>query len=112
MLCPPKSLLLNEHTFLYLILRYVPQHLNLDFKFRPFVPEYLPAVGDIDAFLKVLPPDMTPSGKHFDSKDLHLGLIVLDEPAANQSDPALLHLRLRSGSLHSGISSNVVCSIV
>ncbi|KAJ8947037.1 hypothetical protein NQ318_019929 [Aromia moschata] len=33
---------------------YIPQQLNLDYKFKPFIPEYLPAVGDIDAFLKVV----------------------------------------------------------
>lgn len=82
--------------------------MNLDFKFKPFVPEYLPAVGDIDAFLKIAPPETTLGGKPFDSDKLHLGLVVLDEPAANQSDPALLHLRLRSSSVHSNNSANVV----
>lgn len=80
----------------------------MDFKFKPFVPDYLPAVGDIDAFLKVFPPETTLSGKQFDSTKPHLGLVVLDEPAANQSDPALLHLRLRSASVHSGSNANVV----
>lgn len=82
--------------------------MNLDFKFKPFVPEYLPAVGDIDAFLKVLPPETTLAGNKFDSTKPHLGLLVLDEPAANQSDPALLHLRLRSASVHSSSTANVV----
>lgn len=92
--------------------RYVPQQLNLDYKFKPFVPEYLPAVGDIDAFLKVVPPETTLSGKPFDLTKPHLGLVVLDEPAANQSDPALLHLRLRSASVHSSNTANVVKNIV
>lgn len=83
--------------------------MNVDFKFKPFIPEYLPAVGDIDAFLKVIPPETTLAGKRFDSNKLHLGLAVLDEPAANQSDPALLHLRLRSSSVHSHSTANVVC---
>lgn len=91
------------------LFRYVPQQLNLDFKFKPFVPDFLPAVGDVDAFLKVIPPKTNLSGEPFESSTLpNLGLVVLDEPAANQSDPALLHLRLRSTAVHSNSSANVV----
>ncbi len=49
---------------------------NLGTRFKPFVPDFIPAVGDIDAFIKVLRPD---------DKEEGLGLEVLDEPAANQS---------------------------
>ena len=30
-----------------------PEVLELETKLKPFIPEYIPAVGDIDAFLKV-----------------------------------------------------------
>lgn len=36
-----------------MIFRYTPQTIDLDYKLRPFIPDYIPAVGDIDAFLKV-----------------------------------------------------------
>nr|CAH7713698.1 unnamed protein product [Callosobruchus chinensis] len=88
------------------IQRYIPQQLNLDYKFKPFIPEYLPAVGDIDAFLKVIPPDVTIDGQKFDEKALKLGLNVLDEPALNQSDSALLHLQLRAASADLTIHRN------
>ncbi|KAH1005924.1 hypothetical protein HUJ04_006823 [Dendroctonus ponderosae] len=78
------------------IVRYSPAKVATEYKFKPFIPEFLPAVGDIDAFLKVIPPDTTPSGEVFDENVLQLGLVVLDEPASNQSDPALLHLQLRA----------------
>ncbi|XP_018574159.1 intraflagellar transport protein 46 homolog [Anoplophora glabripennis] len=81
------------------ILKYIPQQLNLDYKFKPFIPEFLPAVGDIDAFLKVVPPETTLTGEPF-KDSLQLGLTVLDEPASNQSDPALLHLQLRATSVN------------
>lgn len=71
----------------------------MDYKFKPFVPEFLPAVGDIDAFLKVVPPETTLTGELFND-NLQLGLTVLDEPASNQSDPALLHLQLRATSVN------------
>ena len=67
------------------ILRYAPQKLELDSKLKPFIPEFIPAVGDIDAFIKV------------DSENpLELGLTVLDEPTARQSDPNIMELQLRS----------------
>lgn len=70
--------------------------MTTEYKFKPFIPEFLPAVGDIDAFLKVIPPETTLSGDTFDENIVQLGLLVLDEPASNQSDPALLHLQLRA----------------
>ena len=35
------------------ISRYTPQTINLDCRLVPFIPEYIPAIGDIDAFIKV-----------------------------------------------------------
>jgi intraflagellar transport protein 46 len=31
--------------------------LELDAKLKPFIPEYIPAVGEVDAFLKMPRPD-------------------------------------------------------
>ena len=39
------------------ISRYKPHNVELDTKFKPFIPEYLPAIGEVDAFLKVPRPD-------------------------------------------------------
>ncbi|CAH8450029.1 unnamed protein product [Schistosoma turkestanicum] len=69
------------------IQRYTPQTIELETKLKPFIPDYIPAVGDIDAFLKVPRPDGKPD---------YLGLLVLDEPCANQSDPTVLDLQLRA----------------
>mgnify|MGYP001797614235 CR=1 FL=1 len=33
--------------------RYKPHNIELETRLKPFVPEYIPAVGDIDEFLKV-----------------------------------------------------------
>ena len=35
------------------ITKHRPQTIILDYKLKPFIPDYIPAVGDIDAFLKV-----------------------------------------------------------
>jgi intraflagellar transport protein 46 len=90
------------------ILRHKPADIELETKMKPFIPDYIPAVGEIDAFLKVprpdrpdpqndnLPSDGKASGKKSgDLRDL-LGLVVLDEPAAAQSDPTVLELSLRA----------------
>lgn len=35
------------------ITRYTPQAIELEHRLRPYIPDYIPAVGDIDAFIKV-----------------------------------------------------------
>eukprot|EP00752_Nemacystus_decipiens_P005915 g5346.t1 len=67
--------------------RYKAHEVDLDTSLRCFVPDFIPAVGDMDAFLKVPRPDNTPD---------RLGFKVLDEPAANQSDATVLELQLRA----------------
>lgn len=39
-----------------LFLSYSPESIELDHCLKPFIPDYIPAVGDIDAFLKVRTP--------------------------------------------------------
>mmetsp|Transcript_25222 Transcript_25222/g.82793 ORF Transcript_25222/g.82793 Transcript_25222/m.82793 type:complete len:341 (-) Transcript_25222:1144-2166(-) len=82
--------------------RYKPTTVTLDSKLKPFIPEYIPAVGDIDEFIKVPRPD----GKADD-----LGLKVLDEPAANQSDAIVLNLQLRAVSKQSNLRPMEVASV-
>lgn len=33
--------------------RYTPKTIEIEHKLQPFIPDFIPAVGDIDAFLKV-----------------------------------------------------------
>lgn len=81
------------------ITRYTPQNMELDYKLRPFIPDFIPAVGDIDAFLKIPRPD---------GKSDSIGLTVLDEPCAKQSEPAVLHLQLRAVAKQSSAKAVVV----
>lgn len=67
--------------------RYKPEKRQLPCELKPFIPDYIAAVGDVDEFLK--PP--RPDGK-FEP----LGLKVLDEPSMNQSDPAIMRKFLRA----------------
>ncbi|KYN13554.1 Intraflagellar transport protein 46 like protein [Trachymyrmex cornetzi] len=76
--------------------RYTPQKIELNYKLIPFIPDYIPAVGDIDAFIKIPRPD---------GVEDKIGLTVLDEPCTNQSDPAVLHLQLRNHSRSAGAAT-------
>lgn len=68
----------------------------MTYTLQPFVPDFIPAVGDIDAFLKVQPPKpFSEKSKIIEFID-RLGLDILDEPCGNQSEPTLLHMKLRS----------------
>ncbi|TMW59425.1 hypothetical protein Poli38472_004494 [Pythium oligandrum] len=69
--------------------RFKPQEIELETRLKCFIPEYIPAVGDMDAFLKIPRPD---------NEADHLGLKMLDEPSLNQSDATVLDLQLRSTS--------------
>ncbi|KAL9963924.1 hypothetical protein ACROYT_G027480 [Oculina patagonica] len=84
------------------ITRYTPQTIDLEHKMKPFNPDFIPAVGDIDAFLKVTRPDGKPET---------LGLVVLDEPTARQSDPTVLDLQLRTISKQTNLKAMTVRSI-
>jgi intraflagellar transport protein 46 len=38
-------------------LRYKAPSMELEAKLKPFIPEYIPAIGEVDAFLKMPRPD-------------------------------------------------------
>lgn len=84
------------------ITRYTPQTIELEHKLKPFIPDFIPAVGDIDAFIKTPRPDNVPD---------KLGLYVLDEPCAKQSDPTVLDLQLRAISKETTTRTTAVKSL-
>jgi intraflagellar transport protein 46 len=67
--------------------RYKVQTVEIETTLKCFIPDYIPSIGEMDAFIKVPRPD---------GKDDELGLKRLDEPAAIQSDPTVLELQLRA----------------
>lgn len=66
------------------IQRYKPQKIDLETKLKPFIPDFVPAVGEVDAFLKMPKPDGTKED---------LGIAQLDEPALNCEDKTVLELK-------------------
>lgn len=84
--------------------RYTPQQVELDHKLKPFIPDFIPAVGDIDAFITIPRPD--------DKQDkLRLGLAFIDEPCAKQSDPTVLDLQIRAISKQTHFRAMQVSSV-
>ncbi|NWS74730.1 IFT46 protein, partial [Crotophaga sulcirostris] len=80
------------------IRRYTPRTIEIQHKLQPFIPDFIPAVGDIDAFLKVPRPD---------GKADNLGLLVLDEPSTKQSDPTVLSLWLTENSKQHNVTQQI-----
>lgn len=64
--------------------RYQPQVIPLDSKFKPYIPDFIPAVGEVDAFLKMPKPD---------DENETLGITTLDEPSINSSDPQIIEMK-------------------
>lgn len=85
------------------ITKFRPQVLELECKWKPFLPDFVPAVGDIDAFVKVERPDDVAE---------QMGLTVLDEPSIYQSDPSVLDLRLRTLFKQSSSTRTIVAKTV
>ncbi|TPP43339.1 Intraflagellar transport complex B protein 46 C terminal family protein [Leishmania donovani] len=83
------------------IMEYEPFAAELPAKLRPFVPDYIPTVGDLDPFVKVPRPDGIPDG---------LGLEIVDEPAIPQSNPAVVLLELNATNAH-GVAADIVDSL-
>ncbi|KPA83209.1 hypothetical protein ABB37_02893 [Leptomonas pyrrhocoris] len=83
------------------ITRYEPFEAELPAKLRPFVPDYIPAIGDLDPFVKIPRPDGEQDG---------LGLYVVDEPTIPQSNPAVVLLELNATNAH-GVAAEVVDSL-
>ncbi|KJH43123.1 Skp1 family, dimerization domain protein [Dictyocaulus viviparus] len=68
---------------------YHPEEIRPRPLLKPFIMDYIPAIGDIDAMIKIPRPDEVED---------NIGLIELDEPAVQQSDPTILTMQLRNAS--------------
>ncbi len=72
--------------------------LRLDTKIKPFIPNFIPSIGEVDAFIKLNRPD---------NKIEELGLDLIDEPTYNGIDPSVFSLEL-SYKLKSHIPENFI----
>ncbi|KAI8920349.1 intraflagellar transport complex B protein 46, partial [Powellomyces hirtus] len=89
----------SEYTELFAFIgTYQPQECELPQKLQCFLPEYMPCIGDIDPMIKVVPPSRFPDTNTavYPATLPNLGITILDEPSASQSDPAVLDLHIRA----------------
>uniref|UniRef100_A0A8R1TQ11 Intraflagellar transport protein 46 homolog n=1 Tax=Onchocerca volvulus TaxID=6282 RepID=A0A8R1TQ11_ONCVO len=77
----------DEKELLSYIESYTAKIIPVETFLQPFLLDYIPAVGDVDTFIKIPRPDKIEDD---------LGLIVLDEPALEQSDPIILNMKIRN----------------
>jgi intraflagellar transport protein 46 len=57
----------------------------IDTKIKPFIPDYIPAIGEVDAFLKINRPDNLPD---------EIGLNFIDEPTIQGIDPTIFAMEM------------------
>lgn len=69
-----------------LISKFQPPPLEISPHYKPFLPDLIPSIGAIDAFIKVPRPD---------SQQDPLGLTILDEPTIGCANPQILRMQLR-----------------
>jgi len=88
---------LSDEQLLGIFRQFQPIEHSLETLYVPFLPDYTPSIGDVDPFIKIPRPD---------AKQEPLGLVVLDEPCAAQSDATVLELRLQNTlkTVHTGIT--------
>jgi len=84
------------------ISRYQPHQMELESVLMPFIPDYIPSVGDIDAFIKLPRPD---------GKADQLGITVVDEPALVSSDPGVIEMQMRQLSKNVNVGAAEVHNI-
>jgi len=86
------------------ITKFKAKKFSIPTKLKAFIPDYVPAVGDIDAFLKIPRPD----GK---DDEMGLGWKELDEPSLKQTDPAVLEQYLKQNANSGDSKVNFIHSI-
>lgn len=65
---------------------FVPEEIEIKAELKPFIPDFIPAVGEVDAFLKIPRPD---------NREEMLGFNKLDEPALNMKKKSYLDLLIK-----------------
>ncbi|CAI4226002.1 unnamed protein product [Auanema sp. JU1783] len=77
----------EEVQVLEMIHDFRPEHIEVRPVLKAFIPDFIPAIGDIDAFIKIPRPDEVED---------NIGLTQLDEPSVKQSDPTILGMQMRN----------------
>ncbi len=82
--------------------RFQGAEIQLDTKLKPFIPSYIPSIGEVDSFIKVNKPDKS---------NEELGLNIIDEPTIEGVDPDTFILKLIYVIGQRGYVNNQISSI-
>eukprot|EP01083_Nonionella_stella_P020995 58229_1 len=75
--------------------RFKYNEIELETQLKPFIPDYIPSIGNVDSFIK---PTLTTVDYDKQENNEKLGISYLDEPILNQSDPSTFYLKLSNES--------------
>ena len=75
--------------------RFKYNEIELETHLKPFIPDYIPSIGNVDSFLK---PTVSTTDYEKAEQSEKLGVCYLDEPILNQSDPSTFYLKLSNES--------------
>eukprot|EP01083_Nonionella_stella_P149233 473697_1 len=75
--------------------RFKYNEIELETQLKPFIPDYIPSIGNVDSFIK---PTLSTIDYDKQENNEKLGISYLDEPILNQSDPSTFYLKLSNES--------------
>jgi len=75
--------------------RFKFNEIELETQLKPFIPDYIPSIGNVDSFLK---PTVSTKDYAAQEDKEKMGICYLDEPMLNQSDPSTFYLKLTNES--------------
>eukprot|EP00485_Elphidium_margaritaceum_P005929 CAMPEP_0202695212 /NCGR_PEP_ID=MMETSP1385-20130828/8859_1 /ASSEMBLY_ACC=CAM_ASM_000861 /TAXON_ID=933848 /ORGANISM="Elphidium margaritaceum" /LENGTH=346 /DNA_ID=CAMNT_0049351193 /DNA_START=24 /DNA_END=1064 /DNA_ORIENTATION=- len=75
--------------------RFKYNEIELETQLKPFIPEYIPSIGNVDCFIK---PTRTTTNYEKQESEEKIGICYLDEPILHQSDPSTFYLKLTNES--------------
>eukprot|EP01084_Bolivina_argentea_P040715 75187_1 len=89
--------------------RFKCNEIELETQLKPFIPDYIPSIGNVDSFLK---PTLSTTNYDQQENNEKLGIQYLDEPILNQSDPSTFYLKLSNESKQVSLNKHTKVSYI
>ena len=89
--------------------RFKYNDIELETQLKPFIPDYIPSIGNVDSFLK---PTKTTTNYDKQENEEKLGIYYLDEPILNQSDPSTFRMKLNNESKQVSMNKHTKVSFI
>eukprot|EP00483_Globobulimina_turgida_P011962 UN11984 len=89
--------------------RFKYNEIELETQLKPFIPDYIPSIGNVDCFIK---PTLSTNNYNQQENNEKLGIHYLDEPILNQSDPSTFYLKLTNESKQVSLNKHTKISSI